>query len=1594
MGIESPSSAPEHVASLDETALKERALRAALNAMSLASALSPHKKTIELMLNDPFKKSLVLGLIHVDAAGNLQFLHEKELQIRAAQTANSNPKFAETLRREITKVIDAVGAFFNTLHAHEKNINDAMTSYTNAGGPTTLKEPDKINKFVENHDDVNKFMGAIATLIDEAIKLGGEKKPNREVKHLLLVTMEKHTLKDEHKKALSKILDDIKNDDTVFTDADTVKSLKEASKIPLTAGQKSEIDGALTAADIALAKNQESLKIVRFTQFADSTRFFEKIGGSDASAIVEGSFLKSGAFSFDVLKAHLTALGKTVTDVQMNAIKAASGLDIDNISLASHNFNFTEYNGVISLGNPLGPLSDLFTQEDYVSFLTATLLLSGKQALKSNAIFQECFNSSDYDKAIEALSKVWNTQPLIDHITKIFNLTNPPGVDLYQHYLSIALPDEVMKGLKDSKLENDIEPRTIGAMANIAGLVLGPQTPTDNLFNAITFQEGSPPVKKVNKKIFTQMRILLQCVGTPAAANALKIETDNAWQTLTTTPSVLKKDATATDVFEIMDETKFKAELGTWSVSAKAIEYYNTLNASTGIKSFTKVDWARRTASKTLALAGVATQSWWDYFSNLPRVFHDTAHDSQIEELRKQGQALKDYQTGWKSLQSAINDYSTAMDAVETSSRSSEAERQKVREGFATTSNPKEKYNQSRILLEHAALTLDMLTKNPVWVAESSEEKKIIAFYIAVHRSLDDAIAYLRTPDPYKDDIAKDGAIMLKRGAAYIRAIDEHTELSGIDILSRMRKKYKVDVHGDALRRMEMNGKDDAPLAIGPARIDEWFTNRGAAREALDAILFDTETDPSKRNKSNLIEAFCKKTDHGGVTAIEAEQAVRNVQAHLKNQVLIQRDSPRILSKNERFSDPIQLLESSVETVTDMIKNGSNVEKVLGITFLAGALWGIYKMATKGGWLGKGVAIGIPMALALNKMVQNRTGESIMDRLNINLMSPEDAAAPVEQFVRIAAKRPGYEALGTRAGWAAVRAIMNPKGTPPTLAQLVEWKRLAGGEDPARGAPENLNISDIMYEMGTDIDSDAAKKKAYGLVLLAFDALCVDVAESHAVTDDKPGKGLKILSEKYIGFVDPKEVGDDDAFDKRYRELMKGYEHVTGRGLTALDVLIFEHRTPAINDYFTNPTIAEAAAKALGMTATVFMRKILSGIPLAQIFIEAKADSLSRGLVSAVDALSHYSGSAANYLSLVWSKAAPEALATYDATRNALLGLLNTAGLTIKTVGTGAIEWGIIEGTGAAAFTAAQAQNIYSYLRTAAGDPSTLLGSFVDFVNSRFSGNILVYNAATDDPEITRLCGILTPKDADLLALHVMLGKSGLPAAKTTEIHNKFLTLAYAAAAAGSMPVDTPDKRNISFLTLAGLNVTDRKTHENQLLGNTQFAYAKLTSLATSDLNELVTLRDSLPPTGKENLQHFMNRLVLQLMKKHVNVLAAKVAANSLANVFGKTGRATIAESTTLNTLYKATNTNGEGVAADLVSQTLEFILYIGKRSEDVGGKKNYEKFEEYMTTNRLTPTPSSRTRMDDRDVSGITIDILTNFILNGINAEIANLAI
>lgn len=663
-----------------------------------------------------------------------------------------------------------------------------------------------------------------------------------------------------------------------------------------------------------------------------------------------------------------------------------------------------------------------------------------------------------------------------------------------------------------------------------------------------------------------------------------------------------------------------------------------------GFLDLKNADHAKLKAREFFRILRYGLGKYKNYWFSIPRNFYDPKGGDELQEFNDRWDALDNYHDILSGVISHFGDqdkrFAKAFKKLYEFSIQQHTAARELTQLIPVT----EEEENSKRLRKYMIFFMEKQERlkkelEPLWARYDDPKIRATALFLANRPNadpLDDkalkrAKKYLDNPYNFKFTNEEEKGLQGFLAKYYkMQILDEE------DVLLPLRYGLHVGVIEKAMEILRDKG-----LLDGEMHYDNWLRNPAAAEKPLREILYDLKG--SKMNgKNTLIKVFCDKRKQkqklGNGEELdfgEAQFYVDGIRQHLKRQRVDFEQSPRQLARKERFTSPLEFLRAGADSVRGMLQSGDRVKQGIAIAMLVTGGYVLWQTWKKKG-IGQKLMIGIPLFFGADIVTREMTGRGILERLSLTYMNKKDRNSAIEQFMRRHEKDENYEELGTKAGFEAVRQLMNPD-SPFPVSKLLEWRNEArkggSGSSFRDGAPEGIEgaarkvkskfgfLTNRQYK-----SSDEKMEMAYEILLKSFEALCVDVAQANRSATPNVERGMQIIRERYVDFTAEHIQGFKGDLQRVAAARPNG-------GFSMLDVLVFERPTAAMTkDVIENETYLEMMLRGTGIAADFAKKKIRHGTTLIGVWAEHFAEKTPGTLESAGEALLETADDAWKYL--------------------------------------------------------------------------------------------------------------------------------------------------------------------------------------------------------------------------------------------------------------------------------------------------------------------------------------------------------------------------
>jgi hypothetical protein len=792
------------------------------------------------------------------------------------------------------------------------------------------------------------------------------------------------------------------------------------------------------------------------------------------------------------------------------------------------------------------------------------------------------------ERPAKQLIDCWDQEKFEEYLDEKLNFANPPGLAVYKALRRSGIVDDLDRYLDKNDLDVDLG--SLHAFAHFdefdtvpaAGIAI---SAVPNLSRQIIDLVQNPKNPKAPLDAERLKNIMMFLLGLTEEEADAKLEA-------AVTAGIAEKvgdefylvDGKRDDAIALLDAETISKEVSDLIKSLRGAKLHD-------IKGAEKLKLRMR---EFLRLAKKVGTSKWESAKESLRIFSDPDHDPALKDDIDRERAFGNFDDVIEDILSDFERQDGTMDSVFKDLMKYDMSQHEL---LLELSHTIPLSRNTRLMVPAATSFLakqDRIERelDHLLKATKSQEVRIKARFIAnlpgVDESIERARRYLENPATFALTPEEE-----KKWQGFLNEWYRGENEDGKNVLLPLEKELKVRVMRNALVLLENTQRPDGTgsLLVGDTHFDRWLEDPEHAKLPLQTILQDI--DGSDLNgKDALIRAFCD----GEEVTLPNGEILRPGDAKVKVELIqrrlqFQRDlgyaaSFDQLSRNERFTQPLDVLRAGAESIGNMLRSGDRVQQGLAMAMLISGGYALLK-----GWREKDhfifkhtkkVLVGLPLLFGADHVVKDMTGKGVLQRLGLTYMSPEDANAATELFTRDYENKAGFEDLGKDIGFAARELLMNEKD-PVSVAALLAWRDDArsgrqGGKIWDK-APDQVKagIGRLVSKMGT-MDrkkypkSDLKKEYAYNVALKTFEALCLEVATQRKETKTV-GNGMGIIRGFYVNFDDPllRLSGYDD-------EMAEFAKTRPGGGFSMLDVLVYERPTPAMRELvIQNPTFLEWA---------------------------------------------------------------------------------------------------------------------------------------------------------------------------------------------------------------------------------------------------------------------------------------------------------------------------------------------------------------------------------------------------------------------------------
>jgi len=1077
-----------------------------------------------------------------------------------------------------------------------------------------------------------------------------------------------------------------------------LKIIRETGGIELLSDdERKKVGAAIQAIETGLYSVNWKVEDHIQTRFAARVRYLDRLGGSDAGALIALSINDDGMLATDFLQKRCSIILKRadnqLTADEQNKLKAAinlSGPEVKKADSAEMKNLEKKYPGV---GAKLKDLLSVLLTKGWVEYLTkvdaSAFSSDTKDALK---------DSTKKAEIVADLLSGWDIGKARKYIEETLQIRNPDGFSPAALHARATLPESVSTMLDATKLP--IDASTLIALSQ-----------AETLFEGATTKLSAKVIQKIvdwsittdasGNKILRNQGILEECLVFLLFKDATVSGAETAQREAKEKVGVWLKDTQVFkhqgDAYYLVNEDALKTKIaGLPDPSAETKKIYDVLHERPNIA---WKDLVMMHAHEGWKLAKFGAGVWAEYIAALPRIFWDPEHDADLLKLLNQQAALN---KGKDSLNGLLKTSSGAAQFLETTEKGLQARRDaqlKALRGEPAVS-PLEHHEQAQALLlanVHVIGQLNIfswstcskrLRQLTLWMSTYNGTKKDPEAGLKEAKRLLQVAGRLTTPeaqDTFVDEqMAKMNATDKQSFQTFIDARATIEVQGGRDILAPYRQRG-LNKKPDALELLRQV-KDPANPALNlAANVGRWTMDPPEkVRASLEIALEDGPA------KAAFINAFVLGKDPATgkdptyayqgrievVSVIDARLAVNAIQQRLLFEMGGNVKAREQIEDENEFTNPVdRWLRTGIESMKDLWKTDM-VGKAEVIAIVFAAYWMI-----KEAWKskkGKFALLGLPILLGANAIYKQRTGRDLLGE-NLRWKNKEDRSSPMEAFRRRgAALDSRYKILLQPSGQAAVRALMNEKN-PVKVQDLLDWRnavKSGGGKKFSTGKPASLQITDIEDNLGAAGSNEKACEVAY----LAFEALCVDVARLNGLT----GGSTALNAEQGA-----------DLIQRRY--VMN--RSTSLKPASMFDVIMSECQMPT-KEMLENKSYLEAAADLFGYTYDEAKALVEKYGVQAWVMMKQGVHKAPEIAAAAKDWAWDTGGAIHDWARLTYAKLKPEVVEDFAASWKFVVETGKAIGMTVITKGPGVVEF-VFDGTvNIAGRTLTELKGIYDYMLT------------------------------------------------------------------------------------------------------------------------------------------------------------------------------------------------------------------------------------------------------------------------------------------------------
>jgi hypothetical protein len=1191
---------------------------------------------LEAILRDPQKREMIMAMVQVDDGGKIRWL-SSEMLANSPEWHELYMKAPDELRQLKGRATSDIGSFVDT-------VNDALAvmDRAKAGGLVTVNAAAEsiLRGRTFDRDAMSNYRMALVDLADVVVM---ETQRRTQAQALALLEARAVTARTglspemvtRFDAVLAKIRPLFKNPasplDPQTRDA-VLTELQAGASIALNREDSSVLDAEVGRMDQKLAELDARKTTLLIGRFGASERFHDLLLAVTPKDFVESGIRIDGKFDKNLVGIKLKVLGKDPSDVQLTQMMQVAGLEGPGpVELREADLQTTA-EAIVARRDIEATVKRILNNPELpwtVEGIKTGLRIFIPGVLK-NGLTDVPDQYRSY--ALGIVRKVWNTDKTADYLKTTFGLEGLRSPSFADARLNINLPEGVKKTLVDNHWEDKI---SISALHKLAGIEELAKKPLDykaiaaKLFAKLTtFEAGDRVVDEEDfKEVFTLLFLLPpgEVAGVPVVGGVLtpnvlfeaaKGSAGAFWTEITANADPLKnlvdKVGTKNTVKSGKDDD-FKNAMEA-KLTGKPLALASSFTTQLRASRLHDLPWDQKlkiTVKEYGRVVGNGASALWGHLSTIPNIFYDPATNGQLADILREESQLRSYRDAIRSVQTGSTQDGSNFAGIVRRLKENQEKRDKAVEPLYATENPAMHKTQARLLLEGSKRRFAALEANTSWPRTEPHNTRQTAYFLTMTYGgaaggeyIDDPRGYFG-PDPatgkpkHEDQLAKVNE--------YLARLRGGSEVGRTDILRPMENKWGLRLHPVPWQMLGRSVDSfGVPVVHGPSNPDNWLLDPANAGAGLNAVLEPIDS-PAK---VAFINAYCLRqpaeyVDATGkvvrITFLEAEKEVANIVRRLADL----RDNYRITGEMTRRGDnnvdPLNILRSGADTVKQMLTSGDRAEQGLAIALLAGTGWLIYKGWKRGGW-SRNLLVGIPIFFGLDAVVKKMTGRGIVNRLNLEYMKPELRHSPANQFILRNSRKAEYGFLQEDAGKQAVNELVSIDDPMP-VQEMIMWKRQGRGSPPPdptgriQRAAGRVARKMGNYTQDTTPPPDVLAK-ANDYLFMAFDALCVEVADRNGLGEPKSQKGAQKIWERYVTFNDPQMEGFSP-------ELIHIAHTRQMHCLSVADVMMSETPTGATKDFLENDSYLEWLFRNTGKSLQWVKQRLQRGMAIGEVYAEA-----------------------------------------------------------------------------------------------------------------------------------------------------------------------------------------------------------------------------------------------------------------------------------------------------------------------------------------------------------------------------------------------------